>query len=154
MNADVVVAPADLHAADVAAALDALTAELAEGGYGAEETFGYSAEQLERQGVHLVAARIDGGLVGVGGVEVQGGGLAELKRFWVDPTRRGSGVADAVMASLLEHARDHGVTVVRLETGDRQHAAMRFYARHGFARVPAFPPYERSATSVCLQREV
>lgn len=154
MSAEVVVAPADPHAADVTAALDALTAELAEGGYGAEGTFGYSAEQLERQGVHLVAARVDGVLVGVGGVEVQGGGLAELKRFWVDPTRRGSGAADAVMASLLEYARARGVTVVRLETGNRQHAAMRFYARHGFARVPAFGPYEHSATSVCLQREV
>ena len=154
MTADPVVAPADLRAADVVAALEALTAELAEGEYTAEQTFGYSADQLAERGVHLVAARVDGALAGVGGVEVQGDGHAELKRFWVDPARRGTGIADALMASLLDHARARGVSVVRLETGDRQHAAMRFYARHGFVRVPAFPPYEASATSVCLQRTI
>ena len=151
---DLVVAPADLRAADVAAALDALTAELADGEYTAEQTFGYTAEQLEQRGVHLVAARVDGVLAGVGGVEVQDGGVAELKRFWVDPTRRGSGVADAVMANLLDHARAHDVTTVRLETGDRQAAAMRFYRRHRFAEIPRFGPYVDSATSVCFAREL
>ena len=149
------VAPADPRAPDVAAALDALTAELAEGGYAPEQTFGYSADQLERQGVHLVAARDDDGtLVGVGGVEVQEPPYAELKRFWVAPARRGTGAGDAVMTVLLEHARDHGAGVVRLETGDRQQAAMRFYARHGFVVVPRFPPYTDSATSVCMARDL
>lgn len=39
---------------DVAALLDALTSELALGGYSPEETFGYSVEQLEQRAVHLV----------------------------------------------------------------------------------------------------
>lgn len=148
------VAPADLHAPDVAAALDALTAELAEGEYTAEQTFGYSARQLADRGVHLVGARVDGVLAGIGGVEVQSDGVAELKRFWVDPAHRGSEVAGAVLTALVDHARTRGVTVLQLETGDRQHAAMRFYARHGFEVVPRFPPYESSATSVCMQRRL
>lgn len=148
------VGPADPLAPDVAAALGALTAELATGGYAPEETFGYSADQLRRHGVHLVAARVDGALVGLGGIELQPAPYAELKRFWVDPVRRGTGVADAVMGALLDHARENGRTLVRLETGDRQHAARRFYARHGFEPVERFPPYERSATSVCLQRQL
>ncbi len=154
MSDDPVVTPADPRAPDVAAALAALTAELAQGGYAPEQTFGYSAEQLERRGVHLVAARVDGVFAGVGGVEVQDDGRAELTRFWVDPTRRGTGVADAVLAALVEYARGRGVTVLRLETGDRQQAAIRFYARHGFVAVPRFPPYDDSATSVCLQRGI
>jgi hypothetical protein len=47
--------------------LDALTAELATAGSTPEQTFGYSADKLERAGVHLVTAEPGGRLVGVGG---------------------------------------------------------------------------------------
>jgi putative acetyltransferase len=134
--------------------IDALTVELARSGYSDEETFGYSLDQLEASGVHLVGASLDGSLVGIGGVELQDGGFAELKRFYVDPPHRGSGVADAVIEALVEHARSAGATTLRLETGDKQHAAMRFYARHGFEVVDRFGPYVDSATSVCMQRQL
>ena len=68
------------------------------------------------------------------------------------PARRGGGVADAVLDALVALARDRGVAVLRLETGDRQRAAVAFYVRHGFVEVPRFGPYVESATSVCLQR--
>jgi putative acetyltransferase len=136
----------------VAALVDALTAELADSGYSDDETFGYSLDQLEASGVHLVGAWHRGTLVGIGGVELQDGTFAELKRFYVDPAHRGTGVADALIETLVEHARAHGATTVRLETGDKQHAAMRFYARHGFEVVPRFGPYVDSATSVCMAR--
>jgi putative acetyltransferase len=70
------------------------------------------------------------------------------------PAHRGQGVADAVIQALVEHAQAHGASAVRLQTGDKQHAAMRFYARHGFAVVPRFGPYVDSATSVCMQRDL
>jgi putative acetyltransferase len=136
---------------EVAALLAALTAELAGAGYTADQTFGYSAEQLEAAEVHLVGARAGPKLTGIGGVELQAGGLAELKRFYVVPGYRGQGIADAVLAALIQHARTHGARILRLETGNRQQAAIAFYRRHGFAEVPRFGPYVDSATSVCLQ---
>ncbi|WP_369130384.1 GNAT family N-acetyltransferase [Modestobacter roseus] len=136
----------------VLALVEALTIELAGGGYLAEETFGYSPEQLAASGVRLVGARADGVLAGIGGVELQDDGVAELKRFFVLPAHRGTGVADALMAALVDHASAHGVRLLRLETGDRQQAAIRFYRRHGFAEVPRFGPYLASATSVCMAR--
>ena len=145
-------APVTARDPGVAGLIDALTVELAASGYADEETFGYSVDQLEDSGVHLVGASRNGSLVGVGGVEIQPGRFAELKRFYVDPAHRGQGVADAVIEALVEHARALGATTLRLETGDKQHAAMRFYARHGFAVVPRFGPYVDSATSVCMQR--
>ena len=146
--------PVTVRDPGVADLIHALTVELADGGYTDEETFGYSAEQLEASGVHLVGASVDGRLVGIGGVEVQDGGFAELKRFYVEPAHRGQGVADAVIEALAEHARARGAARLRLETGDKQHAAMGFYARHGFVVVPRFGPYVDSATSVCMQREL
>ena len=137
---------------EVGALLEALAAELAGAGYTADQTFGYSTEQLERNGVHLVGARVAGVLVGVAGLEVQDEGFGELKRFYVAPGQRGSGVADALLAALVAHARASGVQVLRLETGDKQGAAQAFYRRHGFVPVPRFGPYRASATSVCLQR--
>ena len=148
------VGPVDLGNPAVLALVDALTAELAGGGYTAEETFGYSADQLAASGVHLVGAGVDGGLVGIGGVELQQDGLAELKRFYVVPAHRGSGVADALMAALVQHAVGSGVRALLLETGNQQHAAMRFYRRLGFTEVPRFGPYVDSATSVCMRREL
>ena len=139
---------------NVIALMEALTAELAASGYTPDQTFGYSAEQLERSGVHLVGVRVADRLVGLGGVEVQGGGFAELKRFYVEPEYRGTGVADVLIAALVDHATSQHVDVLRLETGDKQLAARAFYRRHGFVEVPRFEPYLLSETSVCMQRDI
>lgn len=151
---EVEVGPVAARDAPVTALLDALTEELAGGGYTDEETFGYSVDQLERSGVHLVGALVAGRLVGVGGVELDGTGAGELKRFYVDPGHRGTGVADALVGALAEHAAARGARVLRLETGDRQHAAIAFYRRHGFRTVARFGPYVHSATSVCMERRL
>lgn len=139
---------------DVMALLDGLTSELALGGYAADEIFGYSLHQLEQSRVHLVGARVGGKLVGVGGVELDADGSGELKRFYVAPDHRGTGVADVVITALVAHARERGTKVLRLETGDKQLAAITFYRRHGFVYVQRFGAYVDSATSVCMQRDV
>ena len=148
------VEPVTARDQEVQALLDALTAELATAGYTPDQTFGYSAEQLEQSDVHLVGARVAGRLVGVAGLEVQGDGLGELKRFFVAPEQRGAGVADALITALVAHATAAGVQLLRLETGDKQAAAQAFYRRHGFTQVPRFHPYTASETSVCMQRRL
>ncbi|MCA1670727.1 MAG: GNAT family N-acetyltransferase, partial [Actinobacteria bacterium] len=107
---------------------------------------------LEQGQVHLVGARVDGQLVGLGGLELQRDGVGELKRFFVVSEHRGSGVADAVIMALIGYAQANGLHLLRLETGDKQHAAIAFYRRHGFVEMPRFGPYVRSATSYCMQR--
>jgi putative acetyltransferase len=139
---------------EVSALLEQLTAELADAGYTSEQTFGYSVRQLEEAGVHLVGVRRGDRLVGIGGVELQADGLAELKRFYVVPEHRGSGIADAMLTALVDHARERGAAFLRLETGDKQGAAIAFYRRHGFVEVPRFGPYTASTTSVCMQRQL
>ena len=67
------------------------------------------------------------------------------------PEYRGTGIADAVLGALLEYARAHALDVVRLETGDKQRAAIAFYRRRGFVEITRFGPYVTSQTSVCMQ---
>lgn len=146
------VLPVRVSDPQVMSLIGALTRELADGGYTAAQTFGYSPSQLDRSDVHLVAARVAGELVGVGGVELQEDGIAELKRFYVTPAHRGTGISQAVLAELVNYAGRHGVEVLQLETGSRQWAAIAFYRRQGFVEVPRFGPYLESETSVCMSR--
>ncbi len=146
------VVPVSATDPDVVELVAALTAELAEADYTPDQTFGYTAEQLAASAVQLVGARVNGSLAGIAGVEPAADGTAELKRFYVRPSHRGQGVADALMQRLLAVAAGWGTHVVRLETGDKQQVALRFYARHGFTTVPCFGAYVDSDTSICLQR--
>ena len=58
----------------------------------------------------------------------------ENKRFYLVPDARGSGVAATLLQARVEYARGSGVQhPLRLETGDQQHAAIRFYRKHGFS---------------------
>ena len=57
------VSPVTPQDQEVRALLHALTAELATGDYTADQTFGYSVEQLEQSNVYLVGARVAGRLV-------------------------------------------------------------------------------------------
>lgn len=148
------IVPVQATEPDVRRLVDALTAELAGSGYTPEQTFGYSAERLAQAGVHLVGARVADELTGIAGVEITSDGSAELKRFYVVPAHRGSGIADALLDALAAYAADRGVRTLRLETGDQQHAAMSFYARHGFRVIPRFGPYIDIQTSVCMQRDL
>jgi putative acetyltransferase len=89
----------------------------------------------------------------VGGLELQGD-VGELKRFFVAPAHRGTGVADAIIDALVEFALDHDVETLRLETGDKQDAAIAFYRRHGFTEIARFGPYVNSETSYCMERRL
>jgi putative acetyltransferase len=146
--------PVAVSEPEVVALLDALTAEMAVEGYTPEQTFGYTADQLQTADVYFVGARVDERLVGVGGLELQEHGVGELKRFFVTPAYRGTGVADAVLDALFDYAQAHELDRVRLETGDKQAAAIAFYQRRGFVHIPRFGPYRASQTSVCMQRRL
>lgn len=130
-------APTDEARALVADLEGELSAE-----YAVDQRHGLDIERLFRPEAAFVVARRDGAAVGCGGVAFESG-LAELKRMYVRPSARGTGVADAILARLAEEARSRGFSRLALETGDVQRAAMRFYQRSGFVRCDAFGEYAR-----------
>lgn len=56
----------------------------------------------------------------------------ELLSLWVAPAARGRGVGDALVAAVLEWAREGALRRVVLEVGDDNAAAIGLYARSGF----------------------
>lgn len=124
--------------------------------YRPESRHGLALEAIFRPHIHFLIATRDGTLAGCGGVALLDG-FAELKRMYVRPSMRGQGVARALVERLSAVAAGAGNTVLRLETGDAQHAALRFYAREGFARCGAFSEYAGMppasiATSVFMEK--
>ncbi|MFS4506352.1 GNAT family N-acetyltransferase [Clavibacter sp. Sh2141] len=104
--------------------------------------------------VFLVARDAQGTPLGCGGIrllEDRGDGRrwAELKRMYVVPAARGTGVATALLRALEDAARGLGVVDLVLETGDAQPDAMRFYSREGWTEIPRFGAYADSEESRC-----
>lgn len=107
---------------------------------------------LEKPTVRFFVARRAGTAIGCGSIVLAPDGTAEIKRMFVAETARGSGCAQALMATLEEAARAEGVTALRLETGIHSHAAIRLYERHGFARIPPFADYWDDPLSVFMEK--
>jgi GNAT superfamily N-acetyltransferase len=91
---------------------------------------------------HACLRRLDGELAGE----------LEMKRLYVRPDERGSGVADELLEAIEGAARDDDAARILIHTGDRQHAALRFYARHGYTPIPVFAPYEAVTYSLCFDK--
>jgi GNAT superfamily N-acetyltransferase len=102
----------------------------------------------------VIARDADGAAVACGGLRRLDATSGELKRMYVVPARRGSGVADAVLAALEARADAFGWTDLCLETGDRQPDAVAFYLRRGYAPIERFGPYVQSSSSLCYGRRL
>ncbi|GAA3303298.1 GNAT family N-acetyltransferase [Dactylosporangium vinaceum] len=101
--------------------------------------------------VFLVATRA-GAPVGCGALRRLDPSSAEIKRMYVVPAARGTGVAAAVLRALERRAVQLGWGTLRLETGTLQPDARRFYEREGYHRIPRFGVYVGSELSVCYER--
>jgi putative acetyltransferase len=117
---------------------------------------GLKLDAIFQPHVRFFIAWTDGQPAGCGGVALFTD-FAELKRMYVRPEVRGRGVADAILARLAEQASAPGLSLLRLETGTKQQAAIRFYQRAGFTPCGAFEPYssmpsENIATSLFMER--
>jgi len=106
------------------------------------------------RGTFLIVSR-EGAPVGCGALRLLDAETAELKRMYVIPSARGTGLGRRLVIALETEARALGVRRLVLETGVRQAAALALYRRTGFQPVPLYGEYCRSPeTSVCLGKEL
>jgi putative acetyltransferase len=100
----------------------------------------------------FVAFAHDGTPVGCGGLRRLDETHGEVKRMFVHPDHRGTGVSTAVLHRLETSALEAGWSRLVLETGTLQPDAIRFYTREGYTRIPNFGYYADSHDSVCFEK--
>ena len=114
------------------------------------------AADMAEAGVQFFAAFADDAPVAMGALKRLSADHGELKSMHVVSAHRGQGLADAILARLIDEARVGGMVRVSLETGSQPPfaAARAFYARHGFTNCPPFEGYVLDENSVFMTREV
>jgi GNAT superfamily N-acetyltransferase len=125
--------------------------DILEADYPPESRHGFSVEKLIAQQVAFFVVRADDHAIGCGGIKLFDD-FGELKRMYVRHAYRGQRIAEQLITVLAQHALDHGITCLRLETGIHSHAAIRLYERVGFVRIPPFGEYTHDPLSICYER--
>ncbi|HTZ35464.1 MAG TPA: GNAT family N-acetyltransferase [Stellaceae bacterium] len=108
--------------------------------YPPEQRHGLSLAAIFQPHIRFFVARQGMAPVGCAAVALFAD-FAEVKRMYVRDAARGGGAAPALLRRLEATAREAGLALLRLETGTRQFAALRFYEREGFRRCPVFGAY-------------
>ena len=126
--------------------------------YPPEQRHGLALQALFQPHIRFFVAQLNGVAIGCGGVALFDD-FAELKRMYVRETARGRGVAQALLARIETETRVAGLAALRLETGERQTAALRLYAQAGFTPCAAFGDYvalrpEAIATSIFMEKRL
>jgi GNAT superfamily N-acetyltransferase len=67
---------------------------------------------------------------------------AEIKRMFVDPSRRRTGAGRAMLTALIASARDAGYERMRLDSPEFMTAAHALYRSEGFAEIGQYPESE------------
>ena len=146
-----IITPECPDTADAMALINELESHLAEL-YPAESRHGFSVEKLIAENVVFFVLRDDGKPAGCGGIKLFGTEYGEIKRMYVRPQFRGRGFGKLILQHLADHARAHGVRLLRLETGIHQREAIGLYERMGFERIAPFGSYKEDPLSRCYEK--
>lgn len=137
--------------ADVLALLEQLNAYLGEL-YPAESNHLLDIDARLRDEVSFMVARDDAGVALGCAAIVRYDGYAELKRMFVDPSRRGEGAARALLAALAGRASQSGLACLRLETGIHQPEAIALYRSAGFEECAPYGGYLPDPLSMFMEK--
>ena len=90
--------------------------------------------QVRLQTMHVLAAILDGKIVGTVAAAAHDGEEGHLRGMAVLPRFRGAGVAAQLLDAIEDWLRTQGCTHVSLDTTLPLQPAMKFYEKHGYLR--------------------
>jgi putative acetyltransferase len=113
--------------------------------YPKEQSHGLSVDAIfSEKRVRFFVAKVGDEVVGCGAVRLAEGKdeFVEVKRMFVRPAWRCKGVARKILTHLAAVARESGAHVLMLETGAKQHDAIKLYNNFGFESCKVFGDYK------------
>lgn len=122
--------------------------------YGNSEPTAPDMSGLDSDRAAFLIVRVDGKAMGCVGLRPLSDTIAEVKRMYVQPAARRTGLARRSMERLEAIARENGFREIWLETGLRQPAAIRLYENLGYERIASFGDYAKDPVSVCYGKRL
>ncbi|QDH35182.1 GNAT family N-acetyltransferase [Porphyrobacter sp. YT40] len=115
-------------------------------------SFALDLSGLRTDDVTVWEARVDGRVAAIGALKRLDGQRGEVKSMRTHPDFLRRGLAAALLETIIDHARDEGLTVLSLETGSGPafEPALALYRRRGFVNGPAFADYVLTDFNQCL----
>jgi len=115
-----------------------------------------SPQDLAQANVLFIGAYEDIRLLGCGAVKIMDDDsvYGEVKRVFVIPAARGSGIATLIMRELEYHLGQQQVALARLETGVSQQAAISFYHKLGYTDRRPFGAYRPDPLSIFMEKRI
>jgi putative acetyltransferase len=103
---------------------------------------------------NVVVAYLNKEAIGCGAFKEYDTNTVEIKRMYVEPTFRGKGIAQQVLAELELWAKENNYNVCILETGKKQPEAIALYTKAGYRIIANYGQYEGVENSVCMRKQV
>lgn len=105
----------------------------------AKDTMAHIEDLLPPQGRTLLATAEDGRLMGCGVIRKIRPDAAELKRMYVRPEARGTGLGRTLFDMRMTEARKMGCTRIYADTVLGNREMLRMYEKMGFSYIPRYP---------------
>lgn len=124
--------------------------------YPAESNHLDDINELSRSNVCFLGAFVKDQLAAIGAVKTMDddGVYGEIKRLYVDPLFRGQRLAEKLMQCLEQYLITNGIALARLETGDKQTAAIILYEKLGYYTRQPYGKYVADPVSVFMEKRL
>jgi GNAT superfamily N-acetyltransferase len=139
--------------ADAAQLIEALDADLAQT-YPPEVIFGLHEEDHDESHMVFLVARRGGRAIGCGALRTLDAATGEVKRMYVVPEERGSGVSRILLAAIETIAMGKRYRTLRLETGKLSPAPLALYRSSGYREIPLYGEYAGNDYSICFEKKL
>ena len=107
-------------------------------GFDPASSISANSEELTPPAGYFLIAHLEEKPIGCGALKVKDSQIGEIKRMWVSPKCRGSGLGCRLLEELESQARRSGLDTLRLETNTSLKEAQAMYAKYGYREVDAF----------------
>jgi len=103
---------------------------------------------------HVVLVYADEIAVGCGAIKKFDELCMEVKRMYLSPENRGTGIAQKMLNELEAWAKELGYKKCVLETGKRQIEAVKFYHKCKYKVIPNYGQYVAMENSICFEKQL